>query len=79
VEIIYGRLGGGKGGAGSPSALRPLGMDWTDGNRLLEFLTPKASKMVKLNRIKNPTEMKPESILFMDNVLLRPEENPSLW
>jgi len=54
-------------------------MDWADGNRLIEFLTPKGSRMVRLNRIEIPTEMKAVSILFMDKVLLRSEGYPSPW
>jgi len=77
VRITEGGIGVGRGngGAGSPSALRPLGTDCADGNKLLEFLPPITCSKVKLNRIENPTEMKMVSILFMDKVLLRSEVN----
>jgi len=69
--------GGGKGGGGSPSALRSYGKDWADGHRVLEILLPKASRMLEVSRIENPTEMKTVFILFIDKILLRSEGCPS--
>jgi hypothetical protein len=69
---------GGNGGTGSPSALKPLGTDCAEGNRVLEILLPKASRMLRLNRIETATEMKTVSILFMDKILLRSDGFPSL-
>src|SRR6266850_6930298 len=67
---------GGKGGGGSPSALRPYCKDCADGNSVLEILPPKASRMLKVSTVENPTEMKTASILFMDKILLRSEGFP---